>query len=43
MKHEFDCYCTKCQQEDVPPRAGKLLVAAVVAVLALAFTFAGRM
>ena len=40
MKHDFDCYCMKCQQEDVPPRVGKLMVTAVIAVLALAFTVA---
>ena len=34
MKHEFDCYCIKCQQEDVPERTGKLVVTAVIGVLA---------
>ena len=40
MKHEFDCFCIKCQQEDYPQRPIKLVIAAVIAVLALALTFA---
>lgn len=42
MKHEFDCYCIKCQQEDVPERTSKLVVAAVITVLAMALTFGQR-
>lgn len=42
MKHEFDCYCIKCQHEDVPQRTSKLVFAAVIAVLALALTFGQR-
>ena len=40
MEHRFDCPCIKCQQEDYPQRPIKLVITAVIAVLALAFTFA---
>ena len=40
--HRLDCPCIKCQQEDVPQRNGKIVVTAVIAVLALAFTFAQK-
>ena len=40
MEHSFSCPCIKCQQEDYPQRSGKIVVAAVIAVLALAFTVA---
>jgi hypothetical protein len=42
MEHRFDCPCIKCQQEDYPQRPIKLVIAAVIAVLALTFTFAGQ-
>ena len=40
MEHSFSCPCIKCQQEDVPQRNGKIVVTAVIAVLALTFTVA---
>ena len=40
MEHSFSCPCIKCQQEDVPQRPIKLVIAAVIAVLALTFTVA---
>ncbi len=40
MEHSFSCPCIKCQQEDVPQRPIKLVIAAVIAVLALTLTVA---
>jgi hypothetical protein len=42
MNHEFNCYCIKCQREDEPQRIGKMVVAAVITVLAMALTFGQR-
>ena len=40
MEHSFSCPCIKCQQEDYPQRPIKLVITAVIAVLALTFTVA---
>jgi hypothetical protein len=40
MKHAHDCFCIKCQQEDIDPKPTKLLIVAAIAAMALAFTFA---
>ena len=37
MKHTYDCFCIKCQEEDQPQRPTKLLVTAAIAVLAYVF------
>jgi len=42
MKHNHDCFCIKCQQEDIDPRPTKLLIVAAIAAMARAFTFAGQ-
>ncbi len=40
MDHSFSCPCIKCQQEDYPQRPIKLVITAVIAVLAVVFAVA---